>query len=113
MDDLARLRLPTPEVATWLHISLDQALVDLLTHQRRRAAMLVKRKSEPVAMQDRLLNAYLAGTVEDDAFNATTAELKADTARVAEDLGAKSDLEPVRGKAVLAVSDWSQKAKEI
>jgi hypothetical protein len=42
---------------------------------------LAKRKSELVAIQNRLLNAYLAGTVDDDAFKAKSAELKADTAR--------------------------------
>jgi len=39
-------------------------LADLLSHQRRRAVTLAKRKSELVTMQHRLLNAYLAGTVD-------------------------------------------------
>ena len=64
-------------------------------------------------MQDRLLNAYLAGTVDDDAFKAKTAELKADTARVTEEIDAGGDVDPARGKAVLAVFDWSQKVAEI
>ena len=40
-------------------------------------------------MEDRLLNAYLAGTVDDDAFKAKTAELKADRARVTEEIDAR------------------------
>ncbi|MFN6310851.1 MAG: hypothetical protein ACK46M_05330 [Planctomyces sp.] len=42
-----------------------------------------------MAMEDRLLNAYLAGTVDDDAFKAKTAELKADRARVTEEIDAR------------------------
>ncbi len=88
MKDLARLRLPTPQIAAWFRTALDESLSDLLSHQRRRAATLAKRKSELMAMQDRLLNAYLAGAVDDDAFKAKTAELKADTARVTEEIDA-------------------------
>ena len=113
VEDLARLSLPTPEMAAWFRLALEDSLADLLSHQRRRAATLAKRKSELVAMQDRLLNAYLAGTVDDEAFKAKTAELKADTARVTEEIDAGGDVDPARGKAVLAVFDWSQKAAEI
>ena len=66
-----------------------------------------------MSMQDRLLNVSLAGTVDDDAFKAKTAKLKADTARVTEEIDAQGDVAPARGKAVLAVFDWSQKAAEI
>ena len=63
--------------------------------------------------ENRLLNAYLAGTVDDDAFKAKTAELKADTARVTEEIDAQGDVDPACGKPVLAVFDWSQKAADI
>ena len=44
---------------------------------------------------------------------AKTAERKADTARVAEAIDAQGAVDPARGKVVLAVFDWSQKAAEI
>jgi site-specific DNA recombinase len=113
VEDLSQLRLPTPEFAAWFRLALEDSLTDLLSHQRRRAAALAKRKSELVAMQDRLLNAYLAGTVDDDAFKAKTAELKADTARVTEEIDAQGNVDPTRGPDVLAVYDWSQKAAKI
>ena len=113
VEDLARLSLPTPEMVAWFRLALEDSPADLLSHQRRRAATLAKRKSELVAMQDRLLNAYLAGTVDDDAFKAKTAELKADAARVTEEIDAQGDVDPARGKTVLDVFDWSQKAAEI
>ncbi|MFN5744423.1 MAG: hypothetical protein ACK5A1_22830, partial [Planctomyces sp.] len=46
-------------------------------------------------------------------FKAKTAELMADTARVTEQIDAQGDVDPARGKTVLAVFDWSQKAAKI
>jgi DNA invertase Pin-like site-specific DNA recombinase len=112
VDDLKRLRIPSPELSQWFRTALEANLTDLLSHQRRRAAALAKRKSELAAMQDRLLNAYLAGTVDELAFQAKTAELKSESARVAEELDGLGDVDPQRGKAALAVFDWSQRAAE-
>ena len=82
--------------------------------QHTRAATLAKRKSELVEKLERLLNAYLAGTVDDDAFKAKTAQLKADTARVTEEeIDAESDMAPSWEKTMLAVFAWSQKAAKI
>src|SRR5262249_1034983 len=61
VDDLARMRIPTPEIATWFRTTLRDAVDDLTSCQRRQATALAKRKSEFVTMRDRLLNAYLAG----------------------------------------------------
>jgi hypothetical protein len=47
---------------------------------------------------DRLLNAYVAGTVGDDAFKAKTAELKAETARVTDAIDAEGDVATSLGK---------------
>ena len=112
VDDLKRLRIPSPELSQWFRSALEANLTDLLSHQRRRSAALVKRKSELAAMQDRLLNAYLAGTVEEVVFKAKSAELKAEAARVAEELAGLGEVDPQRGKAALAVFDWSQRAAE-
>ena len=38
---------------------------------------------------------------------------KGDPSRVTEEIDAQGDVDPARGKAVLAVFDWSQKAAEI
>ena len=112
VDDLKRLRIPSPELSQRFRSALEANLTDLLSHQRRRSAALTKRKSELAAMQDRLLNAYLAGTVDEEAFQAKSAELKADAARVAEELDGLGEVDPQRGKAALAVFDWSQRAAE-
>ena len=44
-----------------------------------KATSLGKRRTELATMQDRLLNAYLAGTIEDVVYQAKSNELKAET----------------------------------
>ena len=46
-------------------------------------------------------------------FKAKTAELKADTARVTEEIDAQGNVDPTRGTDVLTVDNWSQKAAKI
>ena len=60
-----------------------------------------------------LANVETVASKSDDAFKAKTAELKADTARVTEEIDAQGNVDPTRGTDVLTVYDWSQKAAKI
>jgi site-specific DNA recombinase len=113
VDDLARLRLPTPEIATWFRTALQAAVTDLTAHQRRAATTLAKRKSELATMQDRLLNAYLAGTVEEVIYTAKSNELKAEAAKADESLTQLGDTASGGGETALALFDWSQQAADL
>ena len=113
VDDLASLRLPTPEIATWFRSALQAAVLDVTSHQRRQAAALTKRKAELAAMQDRLLNAYLAGTVEETVYSAKSNELKAEAAKAGEALAQVGDAAPARGETALVLFDWSQRAADL
>jgi len=62
---------------------------------------------------DRLLTTYLAGPVDDDAFNAKATELEAATAYVPEAIDAEGDAAAFRGELILAIFAWSQKAARI
>jgi hypothetical protein len=64
-------------------------------------------------MQDRLLNAYLAGTVEEVAFSAKSNELKAEVAKTGEALAQVGDGAPARGETALMLFDWSQRAADL
>jgi len=64
-------------------------------------------------MQDRLLNAYLAGSVEEDVFSAKSAWLRDEATKVRESVDRLGDLGPERGDAAVAIFDWSQNAAEI
>lgn len=76
--------MPSPETAAWFRSTLARSLDDLTSHQGRLSSALNKRKSELASMQDRLLNAYLAGTVEEVIYKAKSSELARDAARTDE-----------------------------
>ena len=59
-EDLARLKIPSPDIAAWLRTALAAAFADITATQHQQSASLAKRESELKAMQDRLLNAYLS-----------------------------------------------------
>ncbi|MEK7745312.1 MAG: recombinase family protein, partial [Elusimicrobiota bacterium] len=75
LEDFRTLRMPE-DVAEWFRTAIQAAFQDVgALHQQKKQA-LAKRRTELVHMQDRLLNAYLAGTIEEAAFQAKTADLK-------------------------------------
>lgn len=86
MNDLDSLRLPNPEMALWFRETLQTQLGDMFAHHQRHLATLKKRPSEVAAMSDRLLNTYLAGTIDEPTINAKSAELKGETLRIEESL---------------------------
>jgi hypothetical protein len=112
VDDLAKMRVTTPEVATWFRTELGAAVTDLTAYRRRQATSLVKRKTELANMQNRLLNAYLTGTVEEPVYKAKSNELKAEAAKADETLAELGDVDPARGETALALFDWTQRAAE-
>jgi len=113
VDDLSELRMPTPEIADWFRMTLEAAVDDLTSSHRRQRTSLVKRKSEIRTMQDRLLNAYLAGSVDEAAFKAKSNELKGETARTDEALERLGTGAADRGRTAIDVFDWAQKAADV
>ncbi|MSR59741.1 MAG: recombinase family protein [Planctomycetaceae bacterium] len=113
VEDLERLRMPSPDVANWFQTALTAAFSDLSTQERQQRTSLTKRQSELKAMQDRLLNAYLASTVDEATFKAKSAELAHEAAKVMEVVDSLGDYDPARGDAALAIFKWSQNAAEI
>jgi DNA invertase Pin-like site-specific DNA recombinase len=111
-DDLGRLRMPTPEVAAWFRTALAAAFEDLTAHRRTQGASLAKRKAELATMQDRLLNAYLAGTVDEEVHVRKSSELKQQLARIDEDLQRLPESTETRADAALRLFDLAQSAGE-
>lgn len=83
------------------------------SYRRRQASSLAKRRTEWVAMQDRLLNACLAGTIEEGVYKATANELKAEALKNDEALSQLGDVDPAHGEAAIALFDWTQNAAEM
>jgi site-specific DNA recombinase len=112
-EDLASMRLATPELAAWFRSELQAAVTDLTAYRRRQSTSLVKRKTELATMQDRLLDAYLAGTVDDVIYKAKSNELKAEAAKADEGLAQLGDVDPGNAETALSLFDWTQNAAEI
>lgn len=112
VGDLAAMRTPTPEVAEWLRRELSAAVTDVTAYRRRQSTELAKRKAALAGMQDRLLNAYLTGAVDEDAYKAKADELRAEAARADESLADLGAAESARGESAVALFDWTQKAPE-
>lgn len=113
VDELAKLRMATPEVAEWFHTELCAAVSDLTAYRRRQATSLAKRKTELANMQNRLLNAYLVGTVEEGVYKAKSNELRAEAARTDEALDKLGDVDPARGELAVTLFDWTQRAADV
>ena len=64
-------------------------------------------------MQDRLLNAYLAGTVDEGVYKAKSSELKIETSKANESIAKVEVSGPDCGPRSLSLYDWSQNAARI
>ena len=64
-------------------------------------------------MNDRLLNAFLAGSIDELTFNAKLAALRDEAAQIEERLGNVATLEPPDVRAALAVFEFSQNVPDL
>ncbi len=81
---------------------------DITVAETERREALAKRRSELANMQDRLLNAFLQGLVDEAAFNAKSTELKAQLAEVERQLDGAGAVTEENGRLALSVFDFSQ-----
>ena len=119
VDDLASLRLPSREIADWFRMTLRAAFADIATTQHRQRQALTKRQTELAHMKDRLLTAYLSGSIGEGTFQSKSTDLGGQLREVEMSLqrcgdigGPCRDILPARGDIALTVFDWSQKAVE-
>lgn len=112
-NDLGSLQLPSQEVADWFRESLKSAFADLSQTHRDRSKLLQKQKTELTNKQNRLLDAFLGGTIEESIFKAKQQELNDEAARVEEALEAADKTKTIDVESALAVFDFSQNAAEI
>jgi hypothetical protein len=113
LAELEAFRLPTPRISQWFRDSLSAAFDDVSTARTHQRKMLTKRCTELKNMQDRLLNGYLAGTIEEVAFTAKSSDLKRQAEDVQRQLDEADGFDPSFGQAALAVYDFSQNLPEI
>ena len=112
VEDLAALRLPSPQIADWFRHAVGAAFSDLGKLHRDQAKTLQKRQTELKGKQDRLLEAYLSGLVDEETFHEKSAQLRGEIAATQESLEEVRSTTPEGAEAALAVFDWSQNAAE-
>ena len=115
-EDLKGLRIEDGEIREWFRSYLESITGDIGAQRRQRRKVLVKRRTELTGMQERLLDAYLSGTISEDVFHMKSMEIKAqveETKKALAELDYAADKEPLNGDLALSVFDWSQKVADI
>ncbi|MCL2649135.1 MAG: recombinase family protein [Phycisphaerales bacterium] len=110
--ELAKLRIKSDDMRTLVRSTMADAFADIGTQQRKQSQSLTKRQSELKGMQDRLLNAYLANTIDESIFATKSENLKTEQTQVDRHLAQVHLIDPSRGAAALAIFDWSQNVAE-
>lgn len=108
LADLDSIRIPDQRIQEWFRNSIEAMFSDLKTVEADRCTRLTKRRTELIGMQDRLLNVFLQGMVDETAFNAKSAGLKAEVAEVEQQLAGENAITEQTGQIALDVFDFSQ-----
>jgi hypothetical protein len=108
IKEFEAFRLPTERHIQWFRDCLASAFNEVDVAQAQRKKTLTKRRTELANMQDRLLNGYLAGTIEEAIFTAKSADLKTQLEEVERQLDETDQFDPAFGQAAMAVFEFSQ-----
>lgn len=110
--ELDAIRLPEPH-ARWFRKALEASFSDIGLVQAERKRILAKRRTELTNMQDRLLNGYLAGSIDQQTFQIKSLDLKTQLEEVERQLDEVDKFDPARGEAALATFEFSQNLVEL
>lgn len=111
--DLETIRIPDDDLAGWFRTALQAAFRNIGDVQRQQRIGNKKRAAEIEAMQERLLNAYLAGTIDEATLAARQTQLRDEAAHVAATLAACGDVGPGDVRMALGVFEFAQNAAQI
>lgn len=107
LDDFGTLRMQEDD-AKWVRTGIRAAFADVDAIYEQKKQTFAKRRTELAHMRDRLLNGYLAGSIEEAVFQAKGAEFKRQVAEVEESLDQANRYDPDAPVRALAVFDFSQ-----
>lgn len=111
--DLETIRIPDGELAEWFRTALQASFKDIGVVQRQQRIAYKKRAAEIEVMQERLLNAYLVGSIDEATLAARQTQLRDEAAHVAATLATCSDLGAEDVRTALGVFAFAQNAAEI
>ena len=113
LKDFESLKIPTPKAAAWLRDHLASALDNAAEVTAERRRLLSKRRTELANMQERLLNGFLAGAIDEAAFTAKSADLKAQQQEIERQVDEVGQDDPLLAERALGLFDFSQNLVEI
>jgi len=113
LAEFETMRLPTPEAADFFRDLLAVACDDTAAVAAECRRRLSKRKTELANMQDRLLNGYLEGAIDEATFTAKSAELKARLEEVEKGMDEAGVDDPLLRDRALGLFDLSQHLVDI
>ena len=105
--------MPTPKAAAWLRDHLASALDNAAEVAAQRRRLLSKRRTELANMQERLLNGFLAGAIDEAAFTAKSADLKAQQQEIERQADEAGQDDPQLAERALGLFDFSQNLVEL
>ena len=109
MADLETIRIPEDDLAEWFDQALKAAFRNTGEVQRQQRLAFKKRAAEIEAMQERLLNSYLAGTIDEKALAAKQTQ----SATVAATLATEGDMDAEDVRTAIGVFQFAQNAAQI
>ena len=112
VDELETLRISDPKQQEWFREALDAAFSDLTAHSDRQRRQLKKRRSELHSKQERLLEAFLTGAIDESVFRGKTDELKRDVESVEQSLKQLNEPSEQNRDVALDLFNWTQNASE-
>ncbi len=86
IEHLEAFKFPSEEMATWFRGAVEAMFADREQLERNRRRALNKRRTDLANMQERLLNTFLGGTIEESTFSAKSVDFKAQQADVEQQL---------------------------
>ena len=110
--DLATLTIPSEKAAQWFRDSLKAAFADVVAQRACQRKMIAKRQGELKQMQDRLLNTFLGGTIDEATYKDKTAQLKAEQDQATNAMLEAEKIDARSGERAIQTFDLSQKLAE-
>lgn len=101
------------ETAAWLREALVAAFAGGIDVQRRKRRELLGRQEALAQMEDRLLTAFLAGSIDETMFQNKSTDIKTQLREVARGLEAAGDNVTSRGDKAVELFEYSQKAADL
>jgi DNA invertase Pin-like site-specific DNA recombinase len=112
VEQLRTLKLPSPEITEWFRLGLKKSLTDEAEFHREKQARLKKRRTEFENKLNRLLDAFISGTVEKSVYDAKALEIRDEVERIKQEEMSESRVNSSFIETVEAAFNLTQRAAE-